>query len=209
MKRSHALVRLALIGATTLLLSGCVSLLPKAKPSDLYRFGQSAASGASSAAGTVGVFRAGGLFQRESAGDRLLTISEGKVAYVAETRWVAPAAVLWDAAVLSAFDSDPGPVRLMSRGEVGSAAYILRLDVRNFEARYVAGPKAAPTVVLRVRAVMSGGQDRAQVHEQIFEAQVKAGENRVGAIVPAYDKAVTDVLAEIVAWANERARPVA
>ena len=207
MMRSPALSRLILVGAAALLLSGCVSLLPKAKPSDLYRFGQPAAPSATSPAGTVGVFRASGIFQRESAGDRLLTISDGKVAYVAETRWVAPAVVLWDAAVLAAFDSDPGPARLMSRGEIGSAAYVLRLDVRNFETRYDAGPKAAPTVVLRVRGVMSGGKDRSQVQERIFEAQVKAGENRVGPIVAAYDKAVADVLAEIVAWTNEQAKP--
>ncbi len=209
MMRSPAVFRLAVIGAAALCLSACVSLLPKAKPSDLYRFGQPAGAQNTATAGTVGVFKAGGLFQRESAGDRLLTVSAGKVAYVAETRWVAPAAVLWDAAVMAAFDADPGPVRLMSRGEVGSAPYILRLDVRNFETRYEAGPEAPPTVVLRVRAAMSGGNDRSQVQEKIFETQVKAAENRVGAIVPAYDKAVADVLAEIVTWTNEQARPVA
>ena len=46
---------------------------------------------------------------------------------------------------MTAFDADPGPVRLISRGEPAAADYVLRLDVRNFEVQYDHGPKAAPT----------------------------------------------------------------
>ena len=204
MMRTPALVATC---AAALALSSCVSLLPKTKPAHLYRFGQPASSEATTApAGTIGVFRANAIFQRESAGDRLLTLIGGEVQYVAETRWVAPAAVLWDEAVLAAFDADPGPVRLISRGEPASARYILRLDVRNFEARYENGAKAAPTVVVRVRAAISSA-DRAILGEKIFEKQVTAADNRVSAIVPAYDKAVADVLKEVVAWTTEQAKP--
>jgi cholesterol transport system auxiliary component len=204
MMRTPALVAVC---AMALALSACVSLLPKTKPAHLYRFGQPAGSEAMAATpGQIGVFRTNATFQRESAGDRLLTISNGQVQYVAETRWVAPAAILWDEAVLAAFDADPGPVRLISRGEPASAQYILRLDVRNFEAHYDNGPKAAPTVLVRVRAVISRS-DRAIAGERIFEKKVTAGDNRVTAIVPAYDRAVADVLKEIVAWTTEQAKP--
>lgn len=202
-----SLAAVAVAGAA-LALSGCISLLPKTKPAHLYRFGQPPATEAIEAPqGTVGVFRTNATFQREAAGDRLLTITGGKVAYIADTRWVAPAAVLWDQAVLAAFDADPGPVRLISRGEAAAADYVLRLDVRNFEAVYERGPKAAPTVVVRVRAAITRGTDRGQVAEKIFEARVTAGSNRVGSIVPAYDKAVADTLSQIVAWTTEQARP--
>ncbi|WP_293908246.1 ABC-type transport auxiliary lipoprotein family protein [Phenylobacterium sp.] len=209
MTRSPApLLRPVAIAATALALTACVSLLPKTKPADLYRFGMPAGAEAVTAApGQVGVFRTNAVFQRESAGDRILTFTEGKAAYVADTRWVAPAAVLWDEAVLAAFDADPGPARIISRGEPGSAAYILRLDVRNFEARYDHGPKAAPTVVVRVRAAMTRGTDRNAVVEKIFEKQVTAVDNRVSAIVPAYDQAVAGVLKDVVAWTNEQAKP--
>ena len=208
MTRTTALLRVAVVGACVLALSGCISLLPKTKASQLYRFGQATNAGASSpmVPGQVGVLRAGGLFQREAAGDRILTVTDGKVAYIAETRWVAPAAVLWDEAVLAAFDADPGPVRLVSRGEPASVAYVLRLDVRNFEARYDHGAKAAPTVVVRVRGAITLGVDRSTVAERIFEKQVTASDNRVGAIVPAYDRAVAEVLKEIVAWTTEQSK---
>ena len=208
MMRSPALLRLLAVGATSLALSACVSLLPKTKPAHLYRFGQPvSADSVAAPTGTVGVFRTNATFQREAAGDRLLTITGGKAAYVAETRWVAPAAVLWDEAVVAAFDADDGPVRLIARGEPASAAYVLRLDVRNFEAHYDQGPKAPPLVVVRVRAAMTGASDRGLVGEKLFEKRIRAGDNRVSAIVPAYDRAVSEVLAEVVAWTNENAKP--
>jgi cholesterol transport system auxiliary component len=201
---SRTLPRLLVVGALALGLSACVSLLPKSKPAHLYRFGgtTSAQVQATPPAGRIGVFRANSDFQRESAGDRLLTITQGQVAYIAETRWVAPAAVLWDEAVLAAFDADPGPARLVSRGEPASAAYVLRVDVRNFEAHYDSGPQAPPTVLVRIRAAMMKSADRANVSEQVFEATAQAADNRVSAIVPAYDKAVADVLKQLVAWTN-------
>jgi cholesterol transport system auxiliary component len=62
-------------------------------------------------------------------------------------------------------------------------------------------------VVVRVRAAMTRGVDRSTVAERIFEKQVTASDNRVSAIVPAYDKAVAEVLAEVVAWTTEQAKP--
>ena len=211
MRSKVPVLRAATVAALALTMSACVSLLPKTKPVDLYRFGLPAAAGsenATPASGRIGVFRANSTFQRESAGDRLLTISQGKVAYVAETRWVAPASILWDQAVSGAFDADTGKVRLVSRGEAAAADYLLRLDVRNFETRYTNGPKAAPTIVVRVRAAMASGKDKGLVGEKIFERQVTAADNRVSAIVPAYDQASAAVLKDIVAWTNSLAAPV-
>ena len=210
MTRSRAFLRLACAVAAGVALSGCISLLPKSKPAHLYRFGQASPSAQVGPAPVdqVGVVRAAGLFQREAAGDRLLTITSGQAAYVADTRWVAPAAVLWDEAVVGAFDADPGPTRLILRGEPAvTATYVLRLDVRNFEARYEHGAKAPPTVLVRVRATIVQNADQKLVSERIFEKQVTAARNRVTAIVPAYDKAVAEVLSEVVAWTNEEAKP--
>ncbi len=151
------------------------------------------------------MLRANGSFQRESAGDRLLTVMNDKVAYIAQSRWVAPAAVLFDEAVLAAFDSAPGAVRLISRGEPARAAYALRLDVRNFEAHYNNGPEAAPTVIVRVRASLTRANNNEAVAEQMIEASVTAGDNRVGAITRAYDEALGEVLQKLVVWTNAKA----
>jgi cholesterol transport system auxiliary component len=197
-------LRLAAMGACAAALSGCITLLPKSKPAELYRFGQTPAAAAPVPTGAVGVYRTIGTFQGEAAGDRLLTITGGRAAYVADSRWVNPAAVLFDEAVEHAYDAAPGHVRLIARGEQGKAAYALRLDVRNFETRYDQGEKAAPQVVVSVRAALSRA-DQTNVGDQVFEAHVRASDNRVGAIVAAYDKALAEVLGKIVGWTNTNA----
>jgi len=203
---NRGVLRLAAMAACALALSGCISLLPKSKPAQLYRFGPApAAAGQVRPApgpNAVAVFRSNGSFQEEAADDRILTVTGGKAAYIAQSRWVAPAAVLFDQAVAEAFDASP--VRLLARGQQGRFAYALRLDVRNFEARYDAGPDAPPTVVVRIHAALSRA-DQSPVGEQMFEASAAATDNRVGAIVAAYDKALADVLGKLVAWTQATA----
>ncbi|CAN7263545.1 ABC-type transport auxiliary lipoprotein family protein [Phenylobacterium sp. LjRoot225] len=195
-----ALLKLAFAGLLAFSLSGCISLLPKVKASQLYRFGVPVAE-APDRPDAIGVFRAGGLFQREAAGDRILTITGDRASYIAETRWVAPSEALFDEAVSAAFDSAPGRVRLIPRGEPAHANLALRLDVRNFETRY--GEGRDPVVLIRIRAVLV--RDRAAVAERIFEARAPAERNRVAAIVAAYNTALGKVLGDIVAWTNSSA----
>lgn len=211
MTRASALLRLAAAGALALSLGGCISLLPKSKPAQLYRFGEAPAAAASPAptapaASQVGVFWGGGAFQRESSGDRLLTITGERAAYIAQVRWVAPAQVLFDQAVQAAFEAAPGHVRLVPRGAPSVTDFVLRLDMRNFETRYENGPKAAPTVLVRAHASLTRGRAATQASEQVFEARAPAADNRVGAIVAAYDTALGEVLGQAVAWTNENAR---
>jgi cholesterol transport system auxiliary component len=207
MIRPNPLLRACLICAVSLDLAGCISLLPKSTPAQLYRFGgnHETAPDATPASNPIGVFWGGGAFQRESAGDHILTVSGEKAAYIAGVRWVAPADVLFQQAVQRAFEAKGGPVRLLTRGAPGSSRYVLRMDVRNFEARYDAGPGGAPTVLVRVQASLVRDRDRQLVSAEVFEASVRAQDNRVGAIVQAYDSALEQVLEKAVAWTNTTA----
>lgn len=195
---------LAALGA-----SGCISLLPKSDPAQLYRFdAEPAAADAPAATRQVGVLKPPANFTQAAAGDRILTATGGEAAYIAAARWVAPASVLFDEAVSRAFDGSAGAARLVTRGEVARADLVLRLDVRRFEAVYDQGPEAAPQVVVRVRAVVTRSSDRALVGERIFEQSVRSGGNRVGAIVAAYDAAMTEFARELVGWTNSLATGV-
>jgi cholesterol transport system auxiliary component len=84
---------------------------------------------------------------------------------------------------------------------VAKADYVLKLDVRTFETRY-AYPEAVPDVVIEVRALLSSNQDRSVIGERVFTSTARAADNRVGAIVPAYDQAVDSVLTELYGWVN-------
>lgn len=191
------------VAAVAVALSGCISVFPKTKPASMYRFGDADVSAPKGPPGAMfGVLKAPSAFTRAGAGDRILTVTNGEVAYIAGARWVSPAFVLFEEAVSRAFENDPGRARLIGRGEVAKADLVLRLEVRTFEADYLNGPKAAPEIVVRVRGVLNRSSDRALVGDQIFEARVKAADNRVGAIVPAYDQAVSKVLSDVVGWVN-------
>jgi len=191
------------VAAVALALSGCISVFPKTKPASMYRFGDADLNVTKAPPGAMfGVLKAPSAFTRAAAGDRLLTVTNGEVAYIAGARWVSPAFILFEEATARAFENDPGRARLIGRGEVAKADLVLRLEVRTFEADYLNGPKAAPEVVVRVRAVLNRNSDRALVGDQIFEAKVKAADNRVSAIVPAYDQAVAKVLGDVVGWVN-------
>jgi cholesterol transport system auxiliary component len=207
MSRVETLLRPSLAGVLALTLAGCISLLPKSNPAQLYRLAPATTAAAKPAlsANAVGVFESGGEFQQESAGDRIFTVTGDRAAYIAEARWAAPAQVLFNQAVDAAFEGSGGHVRLVPRGSPAATDYVLRLDVRNFEVRYEGGANAAPTVLVRVHAVLSRDRNRTLVSEQLFEARVPALDNRVGAIVQAYDAAVGQVLGELVAWTNQSA----
>jgi cholesterol transport system auxiliary component len=188
-----------------LMLSGCVTLLPKSAPVQLYRFdvaepGQGDQSAANSTA--FWVHRAPTSFARGAEGDQILTITGDQAAYIAGARWVAPAGALFDDAESHAFDRSGGPARLGRRGEAGAAALNLRLDVETFEARYVDGAGAAPTIVVQVRASLDRAADRSPVASRMFESRKKAASNNVSAIVPQFDAALTDALGQIVTWTN-------
>ncbi|PHY17611.1 ABC-type transport auxiliary lipoprotein family protein [Caulobacter sp. BP25] len=204
------IARLTAVAALAMGLSACISVFPKTKPAGLYRFGEAQVSAPKGPPGAMfSVLKTPSTFTRAAAGDRILTSSQGQVAYIADARWVSSASVLFEEAVARAFENDPGRARLIGRGEVAKADLALRLEVRTFETDYVNGPKAAPEVVVSVRGVLNRNTDRTLVGDKVFEARVKAADNRVSAIVPAYDKAVAQVLGEIVGWVNAASPAVA
>jgi cholesterol transport system auxiliary component len=202
--------RVATTALAALCLSGCVTLLPKTKPAQLYRFGipSAAASPASAAPRTVSQGAGGGFtvravalsFDRAAASDRILTVNGSQAAYVAGSRWITSADSLFDAALTSAFEGHQGPARLLAPGEPTAADYTLKVDVRTFEARYDHGARAAPTVVVEAYAAMVRRSDVKTDKTRLFKAEAPASSNSMGGIVAAFDNAVANVLGQMVTW---------
>jgi cholesterol transport system auxiliary component len=195
------------IGALACLLSACVSVFPKESPAQLYRFGGTVESTGglpppSAASFTVQAAPTG--FDRAAASDAILTITGNQAAYIKGSRWVASAASLFDSAVTNAFDAHGGAARLIPRGEASRPDYLLKIDVRSFEARYDHGQQVAPTVVVEVYAALTRAADRAPSGERIFQAAVPAADNRAGPIAAAFDKAARKVLGDLVGWVDAK-----
>jgi cholesterol transport system auxiliary component len=188
-------------------LTGCISLFPKAPPIQLYRFGVSppAASPAPPGGRIVNVQRSMTGFTAVAAGDQILTVNGDQTAYIGSARWASSATELFDEAETQVFEAAGGPVRLLRAGDPARPQVSLRLDVQTFEARYLAGPNAAPTVVVEVHALLVSMADRRVLGDETFESDIPASDNRVSTIVQAFDAATNDVLGKIVGWTDQQA----
>lgn len=200
--RYLALLATGLIGAS---LCGCISVLPKAAPAQLYSFGEGMTPTAPETARPRFAVEALPItFNRASAGDRILTMTGNEAAYIKGARWDTGAEYLFESALTNAFGADGGSARLMARGEQVHPDYLLKLEVRSFEARYLQGQGAAPTVVVTIYAALSRPGERVLAADHLFTASVPAADNRVGAITTAYDQAVTQTLGPLARWVDAK-----
>lgn len=211
MSRIRNVLRAGAMVGLAVALSGCITLFPKTKPAQLYRFdgAEEVATAGDASPSRVGVVRVRGAFNGAASTDRIMTVTGTQIAYVAEARWAAPAITLFDEALTRAFTRQTGPVRLVARGEPGRAPYSLRLDVERFEAVYDRGGKAAPDVRVEIHAVLVRAADRVVVKDQMIATHARASDNRVSAIVQAFELSTKQALDEVVKLTVEGALPVA
>jgi len=190
-------------GALTLALGlgGCITLFPKEPPAQLYRFDVSLPAAPAAEGGPISVRIAAVDFDAASSGDKILTVDGDQVAYVGGGRWASPASELFTESVWHAFNTAGGRARLVGPGP-GKAEYRLIIEVSRFEARYLNGLAAAPTVVVHLHATLERQSDLVVVAEKEFDDTASASDNRVGPIVTAYGQATTQAVGDMVAWVN-------
>ena len=138
-------------------------------------------------------------------GDKLLGVTGTETAYIKGARWVSPAADLYMESLENAFAGQATGVRLVGPRESVRSGRSLDIDIRAFEARYDA-PGVVPTVVVTARARVTALPDRTVSAERTFSVEQPATENRVSAIVAAFDTATRDLNTQIVAWTEANAR---
>ena len=208
-RRPHNARTAALLGGWLGLsaLGGCISLLPKQAPVQLYQFGRmpppSAQASTSVGRGQdkLGVSLSQVSLPRAATGDAILTTRGEEAAYLAGARWLSPAALMWQEDAEQAFAAQAQRVRLVARSELGAASVLLRLDVAEFDARYDPAGAGPPVVVVSLRATLAR-PDAGRLVQQGFTVRRAASQDRVSAIVSAYDQAVQDALAQVVGWTD-------
>jgi cholesterol transport system auxiliary component len=193
--------------AATLSLGGCVTLLPKQKPVQLYRFSYDPASLGKDADVSQAPLTATPTplalsvmaFPQASAGDRVLTSENNQLSYVADSRWAVPAQVLFNEAISDGFARAGHGLQLESRGP-GAATYRLELNVRKFETDYHHG-KAMVAVDLDARLVRL--TDHVIVGQRYVTADVGVQRNDMSDMVEAYNKAITQAVIGLVDFSQE------
>jgi len=204
-------LRLAASAAVLTALGGC-ALLSSPDPVQNYRFGLPMAApsavGDTPAPLTVSIRRIE--FPQATGDDKILGVTGLETAYIGGARWVSPASTLFDDSLKAAFANRADRIRVLGRREPGTPPLVLQVTVTTFEARYAA-PGAVPDVVVTARAQLrstperraGGGTIRPEEGrsvERVFTVTQPAGDNRVSAIVAAFDTATRDINTQIADW---------
>jgi cholesterol transport system auxiliary component len=130
--------------------------------------------------------------------DRIAALyPDRRLDYYAAARWSGPLDEVVQDLALQAFHG-----RFRNVGTDSSAfngGYWLEIEVVDFQADYTgSAPGAGPTAHVRLRARVGNGGDRRVIGEVEADARQAAADNRLGAVVAAYEVAAQRALGEIV-----------
>jgi ABC-type uncharacterized transport system auxiliary subunit len=190
---------LAVLGVT---LAACAGSLfkNKAAPPTMYMLGATRSTQAADPPGNNPPIDLAVLRPRVRAGldtDRIAALyPDRRMDYFADVRWSGPLdEVLQDLAVQQ-FHANPGLRNVTPEASVFGSTYWLEIEVTDFQAEYSAtgGP---PTVHVHLQARIGNSGDRHVLGR--FEPDVRetAADNRMSAIVDAYNRAADNALSEI------------
>lgn len=192
-----------------LTLTGCITLLPKTKPAQLYRFGyapelveqKAQAAGTAGAVGKtpVGIVFGTVTFPQDSAGDRIVTVEGNEVAYVAEARWTSAASGMFKNAISTGFARGGQTVTLEPRGPT-AANFRLDISVRKFETDY---DHKRPTVSVALDVRLIRLSDRMVVGQKFISADVAVRKSDMSLMADGYNQATTQVVTGLIDFSEE------
>lgn len=138
--------------------------------------------------------------------DRIAALyPDRRMDYFAAVRWSGPLdEVLQDLAVQE-FHTNPGLRNVSADASVFASTYWLEIEVADFQAEYSAD-LAAPTVHVHFQARVGNSADRHVLGRYETDIRVVAADNRMTAIIDAFNRAADQALAEIAGAAAQTLR---
>lgn len=203
----HAFLAVIAIG----LLSGCVGkLLGGGAPDALYRFGGSTDGAESPQPETVQqvpetaqqvIVLEPVRFAAEIDGNRMLAVSGTNARYIKGSRWVTSGPDLFAQALQRRFQARAPGLRLTTQRGGDATGYALVIRIGRFEAQYDTPLMASsPMIVMEGDATLVALADRKVSALRHFTARVPAAQNRVSALVAAFDQAAMCSADDIAGW---------
>ena len=137
--------------------------------------------------------------------DRIaLSRSATTIDYFADAAWTDRAPLLVQSLLVQSFENS-GRITAISRESLALRAdYILRPELRHFEAEYAGG--AVPSAHVQIGAKLVKMPERTIVAQQRVDTRAPARENQVSAIVEAFDTALREAMRKLVDWALDAGR---
>jgi cholesterol transport system auxiliary component len=192
--------------SVTLALGGCSGVFESdlaAPQAYVLRLPPATAPTAAGAAGSV-------LVQRPEAGPGLdseriaLLRSEQRFDFYAASRWAAPAPILVESLMLDAVRASGTFSAVLDDSAPFSPRYNLRCALRRFEADYTKGGRA-PTVFVALDCTLGRHRDRGLLATFTAQGSAVASEDRLNAVVGAFEVAATAAMSELARATSEAA----
>jgi cholesterol transport system auxiliary component len=136
--------------------------------------------------------------------DRIAALySDRRLDYFAGARWSGPLDEVLQDLTLQAFRADAHLRNVHTDASAFNSGYWLEIDVADFQAEYSGvesqGESGAPTIHVRLLGRVGAAGDRNVLGQFEADARQPATDNRLAAIVEAYNQAADTALAKIVA----------
>lgn len=128
-----------------------------------------------------------------------LTRSPISIDYFADSEWTERAPLLIQTALLQSFENSRAITAIDRESVSLRADFILRPEIRHFEAVYDS-PNGAPEVWVSINVRLINPSDRDVVAQSAFERRQRASANDLPSIAAAFDEAVGAVMRDIVVW---------
>lgn len=119
--------------------------------------------------------------------------------FFANAAWPDQLPVLIQGNLVGAFEASGRVDQVASDTEGIRTDYLLKIDIRDFEARYDQ-PDGAPTAVIAFQAILVDLRDRSLAARLAVKKESVATQNSIDAAVEAMDRALGAALADIVRW---------
>jgi len=133
-----------------------------------------------------------------------LSRSPTTVDYFADAAWTDRAPLMLQSLIVQSFENS-GRITAIGRESLALRAdYVLRPELRHFEADYTGG--SVPSAHLQISAKLVKAVDRIIVGQQLFDAVVPAKANVIPDIVDAFNVALHQSARQMVDWALATAR---
>ncbi|MCW5725680.1 MAG: membrane integrity-associated transporter subunit PqiC [Maricaulaceae bacterium] len=199
-------MRALAVTAVAAALTACVSLLPEAPPSSVYRLSSPEMGDADGYGQDDVIIRVEALrMPRALSGDAIAMSRDGEIVYIAGARWISPAPRMLQDLIVESIDFSQRGVAAVRPEERVRPDYELHVEVIAFEARYEAAG-ALPVAEVRMRARLIDARDRRVVAVRGFRGRSTASADRIRAIVAAFDAAAHDSAGSLAEWAGTRTR---
>jgi cholesterol transport system auxiliary component len=196
------------VACATTVLSGCFgSLLESDAPADeTYRLGQATVRTAPAAgAGTTSFALVVTRPRSSTALDTTrIAVAPGasRFDYYTGARWAEPAPQMLQQNLVTALEASGRYAGVLAAPARSPAELMLDLELRHFEA-VATSTSSVPTVHVQLQATLVDARRASRVASFVAEARVAATENRLAAIMTAFETANTQVVDEVVRRLDE------